>query len=107
MKGKDIYEKALNKWGEDSQLDKTKEELGELIEAINDYQTITRIRKLTNEITNQESDLFIDHIIEEATDCRIMISQLQVKFPGDRWKRWLTFKIERLINLVNKIDASG
>ena len=109
VSARDIYEKALTTWGEHLQLDKAREELGELVEAIDQYQSAKKRLVIEAKLEFEEEDLkpLIDHIIEEGVDVEIMLRQLRSNFPSKEWGRWEVFKVERLGNRLKEVIQVG
>jgi NTP pyrophosphatase (non-canonical NTP hydrolase) len=68
MKSRELYEKAIEKFGKDNQLTVAVEEFSELTKEICKHK-----RGADN----------LDNIIEEMADCYIMLSQLQIIFGID------------------------
>lgn len=84
---------------EDSQLEKTTEELEELKEAIDallELNKLTHSRKLAFYRSNREC--FVDHIAEEIADVRIMLDQLEYGLKIEsRTADWREMKLKRQI----------
>lgn len=95
-----VYERAIEEFGEDHQLNIVKEELAELIVAVNQWQ-----RKRVGQ-----------HIvIEEIADVKIMISQLLIILKNNPTERSLNpykllkfaedCKLKRLENIILKSNG--
>jgi hypothetical protein len=82
-----IYEQAVKKWGNASQLLQTIEECAELIKAIT---------KMLN-----RGGPVID-VIEEAVDVQFMLNQLRAMIPSDDWRRFRSEKMAYLKELLAK-----
>lgn len=84
----EIYQYAINHWGEELQLGMLSEEIGELFIAIN------RFRR--GRITDK------DKIAEEIADVVIMLEQLAFMFKIDNKsiEGWKTSKLEKLESMV-------
>ena len=65
MKQEELYKKAIQKWGLNSQLGMFYEELGELITALNKF-------------TRDVNGCSLEKVAEEIADVEIMIEQFQV-----------------------------
>lgn len=74
-----IYKQAIEKWGEDKQIDMIVEETGELLQALMKY----RRGKPHN-------------VEEELADVQIMIQQLKFMFDFDLYQEFKFDKIQRL-----------
>lgn len=70
-----LYEAAVEKWGEISQIDQAIEEMGELIVALNKYKRFVKFG-------HGEKAAVLRSISEERADVEIMLNQLHVIF-GD------------------------
>lgn len=91
MSDLDLYKRAIEKWGEDSQILKTLEELGELVKALSNYLAIK---------TTQNAE----KVIEEMADVSIMLEQLRYfTFDEFEFQKYREFKLERLENLLDEI----
>lgn len=71
MQAKDLYRAALNKWGEDAQLNKVVEECAELIQA------------LCKRKIKPNDEKVISNLLEECADVRIMLGQLETLIRED------------------------
>lgn len=79
-----IYERTIEKFGKEHQIEQLKSELIELVYAIDRYQN--------NKYSNVE---------EEIADVMITLEQGKLLFDNDQIKTWHKFKIKRLEELVN------
>lgn len=86
METNQILEAAINKFGKESQILKTIEELGEL--------QIELARYLNNKGN-------ILSITEEMADAYIMMHQLFLLFPKEQFDFFLNAKLNRLLDIVN------
>ena len=94
MKDRELYNKAIQKWGERSQVKMAIEECAELIKALAKYD-------------RNNNGSTIDEILEEMADVEIMIEQLKIIFnykysndTVDKFKEIKRQKLERLEKLV-------
>ncbi len=93
-----IYQDAINQWGEASQLDMVTEELAELIVAVCHLKRDRHFRQL-------------GAVIEEIADVEIMLGQLKImltnaSIPGDidRINNWITkVKHEKINRLAKRL----
>lgn len=76
-----LYEQAIKKWGESSQVNMAYEEMGELISALNKFQ---------------RGRIGIDGVITEIADVQIMVEQLSVMFGIDAVSLEKERKLRRL-----------
>lgn len=87
---------------EDSQLEKSIEELDELKEAIAallELNKLTHSRKLAFYRSNRE--YFVDHIAEEIADVRIMLDQLEYGLRIEqRSADWREMKLNRQLERI-------
>ena len=87
----ELYEKTLKKYGQERQLDKSIEELSELIKAICKYKNCS----------SNEFDKRINDIIEEIADVEIMLEQLKLIFSSS--EKVLFVKIGKQKRLERRI----
>lgn len=83
LKQKTIYQRALNLWGYEAQLNMAVEELGELI------VKLVKLRRLTNGSTE-------DDIASEIADVEIMMAQLRLMIGNELVEKAKRKKLERL-----------
>lgn len=86
-----ILQKAIDHYGEDHQVNKTIEELAELI---------VQLAKRQN-----EQGLRI-HLLEEIADASIMIDQTKIIFGKDLIESIITEKLHRLRERINEDEMS-
>lgn len=86
-----LYEKALRKWGLDSQLSMVSEECLELALAVRRFQR--------GRLPYEES---VRNILEETADVEIMCKQIRMMFGGAVVDSIKQQKLRRLRNLVEK-----
>ena len=84
---KSIYDKAIKKWGVDSQVRMAYEEMGELLSALN--------KLLRKRVT-------VDDVITEIADVQIMTEQLALIFGQDKVSAEKDRKLKRLEERLNK-----
>lgn len=84
----DLYNKALEKWGEFSQLDQALEEMAELMVAINKYKRIKMDLK-------EKKDKIMDNLYEEIADVKMCLEQLEMMFGEENIDNFLDYKIEK------------
>ena len=85
---KQIFSEALDKWGEDAQINMFHEEIGELLQALNKYRR--------GRIERQE-------LISEVADVLIMLGQLMVMYPMEMsLTEEIGRKISRLVDRINE-----
>ena len=78
---KSLYDKAIKKWGVDSQVHMAYEEMGELLSALN--------KLLRKRVT-------VDDVITEIADVQIMTEQLALIFGQDKVSTEKDRKLKRL-----------
>ncbi len=78
---RNLYLEAIEKWGDEAQLDKAIEECAELILAIQHR----KIHRATNE-----------HVIEEVADVQILMDQLSIIFNEDAVADMKVKKLDKL-----------
>lgn len=99
QKAQKIYEH----YGENSQLEKTLEELDELKEAVAALLKLNRSYLPKNSITYRgQREYMIDHIAEEIADVEIMTMQLRLGLNiASRTKDWATMKLDRQLGRMD------
>lgn len=90
MNTKELYQKALDLWGKDLQLNMVFEELGELI---------TKLSRVIRGRIN------IDDLAEEIADVEIMLEQLQ--FIYNLEEEISDLKIKKLVRLGERIRKAN
>ena len=90
-----ILEKALDKWGEETQLLLLVEESGELIQAA------AKLLNFRGKYSERE-----DALIEEIADVEIMIDQMRVKY-GERIDAKREAKLERLAGRLERAEKEA
>lgn len=94
MMSRMIYEKALNKWGKQFQIDVCIEELSELIHAL---MKIRRTCKNMNDFHRK-----IDNVREEIADVTICIEQMNLIFDDLKIDKIKIIKLKKLKELTEK-----
>jgi len=84
-----LYQKTLDRWGEDAQYDQTVEECAELITALKHF----RRGKV-----NQQA------VIDELADVTLMLGQLTWMFGTEQVKKSVQKKLEKLHKLLEAPD---
>lgn len=85
-----VYQRALDEWGEYSQLDQAVEEMAELILAINKY-------KRTNMDLGKKKDEIMENLIEEIADVKMCIEQLEMMFGKGKVNDMLDKKMDKFL----------
>jgi len=86
-----IYQKAIEVFGEDSQLEKLLEELGELTQAVQKYK----------QTKNEET---LEHLREEIADAYNMIVQVTLMFDENEIQRIRQAKLKRLKKIIDQME---
>lgn len=89
-----LYKKAVEKWGEESQLDQMIEEMAELIVALNKY-------KRAKHFVAQKKDGVMDNIYEELADVKMCLEQLEYIFGLSNVDKTLDVKLQKFIKQLN------
>ena len=85
-----VYQRALDEWGEYSQLDQAVEEMAELILAINKY-------KRTNMDLGKKKDEIMENLIEEIADVKMCIEQLEMMLGKGKVNDMLDKKMDKFL----------
>ncbi len=84
-----IYQKTINKWGEEAQYDQTVEECAELIAALKHFKR--------GKASSQT-------VIDELADVTLMLGQLRWMFGAERIEAAVEKKLEKLNALLESSD---
>lgn len=89
-----VYHEAINRYGENAQLDMLVEECAELIQAINKFK-----RNGSQHI----GQVWHVNLIEELVDVEIMIEQMKINFKSDEdlFNEFMDHKVTRLNQRLN------
>lgn len=90
-----VYQRALNEWGEYSQLDQGIEEMAELILAINKYKRL-------NMDLSKRKDEIMENLIEEIADVKMCIEQFEMMFGKEKVSKMLDKKMEKFLKCFDK-----
>ena len=90
-----LYKRAVEKWGEDSQLDQMIEEMAELTVAINKY-------KRAKHFVAQKKEGVLDNLYEELADVRMCLEQMEWIFGKDNVDKTLDQKFKKFIKQLNE-----
>lgn len=82
---KEILQKAIDKWGKDTQINKIQEEALELALALNQRKCPTK------DVEQMEANLY-----DELADMKIMMAQAEILFDADRINERVKFKLDKL-----------
>lgn len=74
MKLEDKELKIINHYGVEAQLDYFPTEIYELVDAIKDYECYGSC------FNNEDAIVYREHVIEELSDCEMMLDQFKLKF---------------------------
>lgn len=86
MNGNLYFKKAIETWGNESQIELMIEEMSELTQAIQ---------------KNKRGKDNLDNIHEEIADVSLMIEQMNMIFDKSEINKWKELKIERLKKRLN------
>jgi NTP pyrophosphatase (non-canonical NTP hydrolase) len=88
-----LYNEAMKRWGEDSQINQMLEEMGELITAINKYRRYKNCDKKTKAP-------YMANLFEEMADVQMCLEQMQNYFGEQKYKRAFKKKMQKFINCL-------
>ena len=86
----EVYKRAIEKWGEFSQLDQALEEMAELMLAINKY------KRLKMDLKDKEKQI-MDNLIEEIADVKMCIEQLEMIYGKKNVEETLEKKMQKFL----------
>jgi len=95
MKNKEIFQKALDRWGDVAQIDMAIEECSELIFSI---------QKLKRNYSNNKdkNKQLIENVCDEIADVEIMMKELELIFDKEYIKERKKYKMNRLEKRLKK-----
>ena len=82
---KEILQKAIDKWGKETQINKIQEEALELALVLNQRKCPTK------DVEQMEANLY-----DELADMKIMMAQAEILFDADRINERVKFKLDKL-----------
>ena len=82
---KEILQKAIDKWGKETQINKIQEEALELALVLNQRKCPTK------DVEQMEANLY-----DELADMKIMMAQAEILFDADRINSRVKFKLDKL-----------
>lgn len=91
----DLYVRAIEKWGEDSQFDQMIEEMAELTVALNKF------KRAKNSIA-QKKEGVLENIYEELADVKMCLEQMEMIFGEQNVSKILDKKFEKFIKQLNE-----
>lgn len=91
----DLYKKAVEKWGEDSQLDQMIEEMAELTVALNKF-------KRAKHFVAQKKEGVLENIYEELADVKMCLEQMEWIFGEENVNNTLEQKFKKFIKQLNE-----
>ena len=90
-----LYKRAVEKWGEDSQLNQMIEEMAELIVAINKF-------KRARDNVAQKRDGVIENLYEEFADVKLCLEQMEYMFGKEKIDAKMDEKIKKFVKQLNE-----
>ena len=90
-----VYKRAVDEWGNESQMNMMTEEIGELLQAI------SKFRRAHNKSDDVKREAF-DHVCEEVADVENMINQFRYMFNAELIDQYKEEKLERTLKKLNK-----
>lgn len=92
---KSIYQEVKEKYGVESQIDQTLEELGELIQAL------IKLRRTKNKSPEKHMEAW-ENLHEEIADVENMLNQLKHMFDGELVEKYRNKKLKRIKKRMRK-----
>lgn len=93
MDNQEIFQKAIDKWGEESQIEMIIEECSELILALQKYKR--------NKNDGFSKERILHDVCDEIADVSIMIKQANIIFNEELIEKRIEFKMQRLEGRLN------
>lgn len=91
----ELYIKAIEKWGEYSQLDQCLEEMAELMVAINKY------KRLNMDLKDRKQEI-MENLVEEIADTKLCIEQMEMMFGKDNVSDMVDRKMKKFKKCFEK-----
>lgn len=98
MAEQQIYRKAIDLFGDDSQMDMLIEEMAELTQSI--------LKNRRKKMVVLDKTLYSDNLHEEFADVRIVMAQIELCLNPGRIEYWKKFKINRLKERIANHDLT-
>ena len=89
-----LYKQAVEKWGEDAQLDQMIEEMAELIVALNKL-------KRAKHFVAQKKEGVMENLFEELADVKLCLEQMEWIFGKENIDSVMEIKIKKFIKQLN------
>lgn len=96
MNEQEILNKAIETYGEESQIDMAIEECSELIQALCKYKRLVK-----NGYLDKEYEAVINNVYGEVADVQIMMKQMNIIFNTDNITFYEISKLSRLERRLN------
>ena len=90
-----LYKQAVEKWGEDAQLNQMEEEMAELIVAINKF-------KRARDFVAQRKEGVMENLYEELADVKLCLEQMEYIFGEQKIDDMLDKKIIKFVKQLNE-----
>jgi len=95
--GKNIYQDAIDKWGENSQFDQMIEEMAELTIALSKYK-----RLAYDNMLEKPEDKVMDNLYEELADVKMMFEEMEYMFGREKINQWYDKKMQKFFEELYK-----
>ena len=95
--GKNIYQDAIDKWGETAQFDQMIEEMAELTVAL------SKVKRLDydNMLDTKKSQV-MENLYEELADVKMMLEEMEYMFGKEKVDEWYDKKMEKFFKELYK-----
>lgn len=95
--GKNIYQDAIDKWGENSQFDQMIEEMAELTIALSKYK-----RLAYDNMLEKPEDKVMNNLYEELADVKMMFEEMEYMFGREKINQWYDKKMQKFFEELYK-----
>ncbi|MDR0975597.1 MAG: hypothetical protein LBM01_01395 [Christensenellaceae bacterium] len=96
------YEKMVEVWGEESQIDMALEEMAELTQALCKYKRIKKNYFGDADVNAEKAKKNADNINEEIADVINMVAQLRIMFDTEKIDEIRKEKIDRTMKFLEE-----
>ena len=90
--GKNIYQDAIDEWGENAQFDQLIEEMAELTVALSKYK-----RLAYDNMLGKPKEKIFDNLFEEIADVKMMIEEMEYIFGKEKVDEWYDKKMKKFM----------
>lgn len=95
--GKNVYQDAIDKWGEFGQYDQMIEEMAELTVALSKYK-----RQFNDSLLPEQKENIMENLYEELADVKMMLEEMEYMFGEENVKKAYDKKMQKFFKELYK-----